>query len=387
MPVVLVLAAAVLLIVVIWLNNQPPIPSSETIASIPSEPIAPIASSESQSTGAEYLEDDSSPFSSTSEEELTAFIEECLRDHNGMSCYIRGEGHSLLPLSLNGDRLTAMPLYENDPRRKTLKLNSIREPRVDELKPSEGNLALVRLGLKHRIPLSICYLDESGRRDEGDEELIPLREEDEFLICQSEEGDSLTKIRIQWIDGVQLPFGELDVSETQLRAFRSDLLDSGESSLRLDGLFLSESLGTDEHLATLRRLAEDPDIRAREAVADATRQHTERISKTVLRKRYTFVGPNQNPQVFALLKTLATDDAPTVRTKAAYALGDHPGEQATAILERLLSDPAEEVRRAADHAKGRLAEQAAFASAYEGAVREKASKVASAGSRKRHSRH
>ena len=80
--------------------------------------IEPISSSEAEYTGAEYLDDDTSQFSPISEDELTAFIQECLRDHNGMECYILGVGHFLLPLSLNGDRLTAMPLYEDDPRRR-----------------------------------------------------------------------------------------------------------------------------------------------------------------------------------------------------------------------------------------------------------------------------
>ena len=53
-------------------------------------------------------------------------------------------------------------------------------------KPREEDLALLRLGLKHKIPLSICYLDESGKREEGEEgeELTPLREENELSDLQ-----------------------------------------------------------------------------------------------------------------------------------------------------------------------------------------------------------
>ena len=316
--------------------------------------------------------------------ELTAFVLGCLHDHNAMSCYIGGEECSLLPLSLTGDLLTAMPLdfaYDGEARRKTFKLILIREPHKLKLQPRERDLVLVRLGLKHAIPLSICYFDKSGK-EAKDEGLTPVREEGEFLFCQSEGADPITKIRIQWIGDVEGPFGKLDVSEAQLRGFASDLIASGESQLRLEGLFLSDSLGTDDHLATLMRLAGDSDIRVREAVADATRQHTERIRKTVMRKTYTFVNPNQNPRSFELLETLAQDDASTVRTKAAYALGGHPGEKTAAILERLLLDTAEEVRRAADHAKGRLVEQAGIASAYETAGREKASKITGTGSRR-----
>jgi HEAT repeat protein len=164
---------------------------------------------------------------------------------------------------------------------------------------------------------------------------------------------------------------------------RSDLLDGEEfPRLRLEGLSVSASLGTADYLAALVRLADDPDIRVREAVADGTRGQTERIHKTVMRKTYTFVDPKQNPRVFALLKTLSKDEAPTVRTKAAYALGDHPGTKTATILERLSLDPDEQVRKAADHAKGRLSEQAAIASAYEAAVGEKAAKARITGSRK-----
>ncbi len=310
MLVILVLVVAVLLIFVIWSKSQPPTqaPLDLRLESLPRGDSPLIASSESQYTSAGHSEDDC-PLLPISQVELTAFVLGCLHDHNAMSCYIGGEECSLLPLSLTGDLLTAMPLdfaYDGEARRKTFKLISIREPHKLKLQPRERDLVLVRLGLKHAIPLSICYFDKSGK-EAKDEELTPIREEGEFLFCQSEEADPITKIRIQWIGDVEGPFGKLDVSEAQLRGFASDLIASGESQLRLEGLFLSDSLGTDDHLATLMRLAGDSDIRVREAVADATRQHTERIRKTVMRKTYTFVNPNQNPRSFELLETLAQE--------------------------------------------------------------------------------
>lgn len=141
--------------------------------------------------------------------------------------------------------------------------------------------------------------------------------------------------------------------------------------MRLEGLSLSESFGADEHIAALLELATDPNAEIRGAIADATRQHTTRIRRTVSRKTYTFLDMNQNPRIFEVLTKLTEDESPTVRLKAAYALGDHPGQKTATLLDRLLLDHTEEVRRAADHAKARLAEQAAVASAYEAAVREK----------------
>ncbi len=154
-----------------------------------------------------------------------------------------------------------------------------------------------------------------------------------------------------------------------------------------DGAFAAESslksinhLDSENAVKLLIQLSSNvsPEIRGR--AADECRTFTERIRKTVLKKNYTFLSPAQRPDIFEILRKLASDRDSTVRLKAAYALGDHPGESTLRLLDVLGIDSEERVRVAANHARTRLIDDEATRNTYDEAVKEKQNRKATGSS-------
>ncbi|MFZ0523176.1 MAG: HEAT repeat domain-containing protein [Candidatus Acidiferrales bacterium] len=293
-------------------------------------------------------------------------IAACLREHQAMQCYVRQEELFVLPISLSDDKVVVVPIDTGDwevARRKTLKLASIEEPRLHKMQVRAEDLERVRLATKHSYPTQITYFDESGKEVEAEVDSA-LREEGDFLV-----GDRV-HIRIQWISQVSfsLPDYKNEIQRRKLPALVDELVKSPYYVFRQSGLFLAQGLPREEHFCVLQELSTDSDSNVRASAADCTRGFTARIRKTVQGKRYTCLGGTQDPRIFGILRTLAADESPNVRLKAAHALGDHLYEEAGKLLDDLLRDSSEEVRKAAEHAKARIDSQRALADEFETAI-------------------
>jgi hypothetical protein len=296
------------------------------------------------------------PLSTT---EVRQFMAECLREHHAMQCYVKEEALWVLPISLSDDDVVVMPIatgYAEVTRRRTLKLNSIEEPRISKLEVRVEHLKRVRLAIKHVYPVQITYLNESGKEVEGEIDWA-LREEGDFLI-----GDGV-RIRIQWISQVSfsLPDYKNDEERCKLPGLVNELIEDPDHTSRQFGLFLASGLPREQHFCILQKLSTDSHSDLRAAAADATRSFTARTRRTVQGKHYTFVAETQEPRIFDMLRALAVDESSTVRLKVAYALGDHRYAQARSLLDDLLGDSSEEVKKAAEHAKTRVNSQQALA--------------------------
>jgi len=294
------------------------------------------------------------------------FIAACLREHQAMQCYVRQEELLVLPISLSDDKVVVVPIdtgHWEVPRRKTLQLKSIKEPRLHKMQVRAEDLDRVRLAIKHSYPIQITYFDESGKEIEAEVDSV-LREDGDFLA--SERG----QIRIHWISQVSfsLPDYKNEVQRRKLPALVDELVKSPHHFFRQSGLFLAQGLPREEYFRVLQELSTDSDSNVRASAADCTRGFTARIRKTVQGKRYTFLGGTQDPRIFDILRALAADESPNVRLKAAYALGDHLYEEAGKLLDDLLRDSSEEVRKAAEHAKARVDSQRALADECEMAI-------------------
>lgn len=149
--IILALAVVSLIFVLRAMREQHPLPHDQGwLATLASSPYAGC------------LPDDAKSASSIADGKVAEFVRKCIADHNAMTCHIREEQHFLLPLSLDGDRVVAMPLGLGFRQSKILKLSSIQEPRIDELRPSDENIELIRFAAKHFMPVSISYIDELG---------------------------------------------------------------------------------------------------------------------------------------------------------------------------------------------------------------------------------
>lgn len=294
------------------------------------------------------------------------FIAECMREHHAMQCYVNQEELLILPISLSDDKVVVVPIdigHWEIARRKTLKLNSIEEPRLHKMQVRAEDLERVRLAIKHSYPMQIAYFDESGKGIEAEVDFA-LREEGDFLV-----GDRV-HIRIQWISQVSfsLPDYKNEAERRKLPALVDELIKSPRHSFRQSGLFLAQGLPREEYFCVLQKLSTDSDTNVRASAADCTRNFTARIRKTVQGKRYTFLGGTQDPRIFEILRALAADESPNVRLKAAYALGDHLYKEARNLVDDLLRDSSEDVRKAAEHANARLDSQQTLADECETAI-------------------
>jgi hypothetical protein len=286
-----------------------------------------------------------------------------ISNHQGMWCYVRGEEHLFLPREVTQDKVVLMPLglgHGEVARKRTVSLTSINDPRPYELQASAEHLELIHIATNYGLSLNMQYLDDSGREVERD--VGPLIAEDETFVTFEKE-----RVRKQWIQSVHLAQDSFRrvASPERLLALLNDSLSSDNSNLRWVAISVAEYLGDNVEFQTLQKLAEDPDGGVRGAVADRMRAFGRRVRKKVRGKSFTFLDPEQDEEVFKILKILTADGCATVRQKAAYALGDHPGMRSVATLDRLLLDPVEEVRKAAAHAKNRLAEQEAIRTEYQ----------------------
>jgi hypothetical protein len=167
-----------------------------------------------------------------------------------MESYAKEEELWVLPISLSEDDVVVMPIatgYREVARRKTLKLESIEDPKIRKLEVRVEDLKRTRLAIKHAYPLQITYLDESGRELEAEIDCA-LREEGDFLI-----GDGV-RIRIQWISHVSfsLPDYKNEEERFKLPGIVNELIEDLDHASRQLGLFLARALPREQHFCILK---------------------------------------------------------------------------------------------------------------------------------------
>jgi len=125
-------------------------------------------------------------------------IKRALHDHDAIDCELRGKNVFLLPLSLDGDRITVADHglgYADKPRSRTLSIHSLRHVSIDKVECSAERLRNLRDAAKYGTGIEIEYLDERGAPVTA-ELAPPIIEEGEFFVAGK------LRIRTKWIQDV-----------------------------------------------------------------------------------------------------------------------------------------------------------------------------------------